>query len=77
MIGQVMLMTMTLFGKHEFSPYGFTPSTTGCHDRKSLDGGAAVTDDTSSTGGKKRNRLEPSQSRALAQPTYAGKLKLY
>ncbi|XP_028415382.1 dynein heavy chain 8, axonemal-like isoform X2 [Dendronephthya gigantea] len=71
MIGLVMLMTMTLLGKHEFSPFISTPSTTGRHDRKSFDG-AAVTDDTSSIGGKKRNRLEPSQLRAPPQSSYAG-----
>ena len=81
MIAMVMLMTMSLLGKHEFSPYGSGSSATIRHDRKSFDA-TAMTDDTSSSGGqsKKRTRLEPSQPRPPPQTTYAGKdyiLSLY
>ena len=73
MVGMVMLMTMALLGKHEFSPHSSGPATSIRHDRKSFDG-VTIADDTSSSGGhsKKRNRLEPGQSRAPPQPTYAG-----
>ena len=74
MIAMVMLMTMSLLGKHEFSPYASGSSATIRHDRKSFDA-TAMADDTSSSGGqsKKRTRLEPSQPRAPPQTTYAGK----
>ena len=74
MIAMVMLMTMALLGKHEFSPYGSGSGASIRHDRKSFDGSAMADDTSSSTGqSKKRNRLEPSQPRPPPQTTYAGK----
>ena len=74
MVGMVMLMTMVLLGKQEFSPHISSSTVLSRHDRKSFDASTMPADDTSSSGGhgKKRNRLEPSQPRAPPQTTYAG-----
>lgn len=73
MVGMVMLMTMALLGRSEFSPYSTTPYCSTRHDRRSFDA-AAVADDTSSLGGqsKKKTRLEAPPNRAHTQ-SYTGK----
>lgn len=77
MIAMVMLMTMVLLGRPDFSPFSSNSSSATRHEKKPIDGTPPASDDTSlvSSAGhsKKRNKTESNQARLIAQPTHTGK----